>query len=86
MTSDGLKMTRLRVVGARETLKKLAKRAVKTVYVAKDAQRALIEEVLAASERQGIPIEFIDTMEALGQMCGIEVPAVCAAVLKTPKS
>ncbi|MCY0880733.1 MAG: ribosomal L7Ae/L30e/S12e/Gadd45 family protein [Firmicutes bacterium] len=78
-----LKMNSGRVVGARQTLRRIAMGQVQAVYVAQDAQDALIEPVLHECTNKGIPVIFVETMAELGQMCGIAVGAACAAQLRS---
>jgi large subunit ribosomal protein L7A len=78
---DELKNRRRRVVGMRETLKRMTQGMAVGVFVAKDAEPRVIEEVVAQSQARGVPLEYVDSMDELGRLCGIEVGAACAALL-----
>lgn len=80
MDRRALKDSRLRVVGRRETLKYIQRGMAAAVYVASDANRALLSEIEEHCRTHQIPITYVDSMKELGQLCGIEVKAVCAAL------
>jgi large subunit ribosomal protein L7A len=65
----------------RETLKKIAHGTAFHVFVEKDAEPRVIEDIVAQSQTRNIPIDYVDTMEELGRLCGIEVRAACAALV-----
>jgi large subunit ribosomal protein L7A len=69
----------------RETLKRMTQGMTVGVFVAKDAEPRVIEEVVAQSKSRGVPVDYVDSMDELGRLCGIEVGAACAALLsETP--
>ncbi|MDA8199439.1 MAG: ribosomal L7Ae/L30e/S12e/Gadd45 family protein [Thermaerobacter sp.] len=76
-----LAKSRRRVVGVKETLKRLAGHQVVAVFVAADASAALLDPVLKLAESQRVPWSRVDTMVELGRRCGIQVGAACAGVL-----
>ena len=78
---DALANPRQRVVGTRETLKKISQGAALRVYVAQDAQAVRVREIVRQCELRQIPLTYIDSMAELGKLCGIEVGAACAAVV-----
>ncbi len=81
MDIDALHDSRRRVVGMRETLKTIARGNALRVYVARDAEPRVIEDIVAQSQTRKIPMDYVDTMEELGRLCGIEVRAACAALV-----
>lgn len=81
MNRAALKDFRHRVVGRRETLKRIQRGAASVVYVARDADNAILSEIEEQCRIHQIPIQAIDTMQELGKLCGIEVAAACAAVV-----
>ncbi|MHB1610119.1 MAG: ribosomal L7Ae/L30e/S12e/Gadd45 family protein [Sulfobacillus sp.] len=81
METDPLRDPRQRVVGTRETLKKIGQNSVVRVYVAKDSDARLVQEVLTVCQARRVPLYYIDSMAELGRLCGIEVAAACAAVI-----
>lgn len=78
---SALKDSRQRVVGTRETLKRVVRRTAVCVYVARDADPKLIDDVVRQCEAYHVPVQYVDTMVDLGRSCGIEVKAACAAVV-----
>ncbi|MBX6350159.1 MAG: ribosomal L7Ae/L30e/S12e/Gadd45 family protein [Clostridia bacterium] len=83
MSDDRLKDARRRTVGVKQTTKSVQRGAALLVYVAKDADRAVVSELLALCRDRGVPIVEVEAMAELGRACGIEVGASAAAVLKT---
>lgn len=71
-----------RTVGARQTLKALQRRAARVVFVARDADPAVVEPILELARGQGVPLVYVDSMQALGRACGIEVGASSAALVE----
>jgi len=51
------------------------------VFVAKDADRRVVESVLAAARDRGLEIVEVGSMRELGRVCGIAVGASAAAIL-----
>ena len=76
-----LAKSRRRVVGVKETLKRLGGHQVAEVVVAADASAAILDPVLKLAESQGVLLSRVDTMAELGRWCGIQVGAACAGVL-----
>ncbi|MDU6879114.1 ribosomal L7Ae/L30e/S12e/Gadd45 family protein [Clostridium tepidum] len=71
-----------KVVGVKQTVKALKNNTVKTLYVSKDADESLIKPLIELAEENSIDIIKIDTMKELGRLCGIDVSAATAALLK----
>lgn len=82
MSAESLRQVPRRVVGAKQTLKKIARGAVSEVYVAKDADPGVVSDVIREAEARTLPLYYVPTMEELGRQCGIQVGAACAAVLE----
>lgn len=70
-----------KVVGFKQSLRAIKSGACKKVYVAKDADNKLVEEVKIAAQYNSLDIVYIDTMKELGKLCGIEVGAATAVIL-----
>ncbi|MCL4351291.1 MAG: ribosomal L7Ae/L30e/S12e/Gadd45 family protein [Firmicutes bacterium] len=81
METDVLRDPRQRVVGTRETLKKISQNKAVRVYVAQDADAKMVAEVVKATQTRGVPLGYIDSMTELGRLCGIQVGAACATVI-----
>lgn len=74
-------LTAKKVVGTKETLRMVEKRRCKVVFVAKDASEEVLRPLLTACEREKVAVETVDTMEHLGECCGIKVAAASAGIL-----
>lgn len=83
MSTQALRQSRWRVVGAKETLKQVIAGHAVEVYVARDTDSKVVSVIIAESERRHLPVCYVDTMKALGEMCGIEVNATAAALTKS---
>ncbi|AVQ38202.1 ribosomal L7Ae/L30e/S12e/Gadd45 family protein [Clostridium botulinum] len=71
-----------KVVGVKQTVKALKNNTVKALYVSKDADESLIKPLIELAEENSIDIINVDTMKELGRLCGIDVSAATAALLK----
>lgn len=71
-----------KVIGKKQTMRLLLEDEVKTVYIARDADSSVTNEVIELCKNKGVEIVYIDKMRELGDICGIEVNAATAAVLK----
>ena len=69
------------IVGTKQTLKQLELGAVKTVFVAKDADDRVTGQVLELAKAKNVNIEFIETMKELGKKCNVEVKTAVAAII-----
>ena len=70
------------VVGSRQTLKAIANNQVKKIYLANDIDQPLKSELLEAVDNNNIPFEIVESKNELGRICGIDVSAASAALLK----
>lgn len=77
-----LQAAREKTVGAKQTMKALKKDQAKTVYIAENAERNIIEPILAACREKQVPVIRVDTMKTLGKACGIKVGCASAAIIK----
>ncbi|CAM4252607.1 ribosomal L7Ae/L30e/S12e/Gadd45 family protein [Paenibacillus alkaliterrae] len=68
-------------VGAKQTMKMLEHNRAIEVYVARDADPQMKEKIVHLCERTGVPYKWIDTMDDLGETCGINVGAAMAALV-----
>jgi large subunit ribosomal protein L7A len=80
---ERLRAAEFRAVGSNQTAKAIGKGRAQLVYVAKDADRRVVEAVLTAARTRGLDIIEIASMRDLGRACGIAVGASAAAVLAT---
>lgn len=71
------------IVGAKQLRKALNAGRVKAVWLAKNADPAVTEPLVAQCESCGIAYDLTYTMQELGKLCGIEVGAAAAASVKS---
>ena len=74
--------TGLKTVGARQTLKALQRRAARVVFIARDADPAVVQPIVELARSQAVQLVYVDTMQSLGRACGIEVGASTAALVE----
>ncbi len=71
-----------KTVGTKQTLKAIERGESKTVYVAEDAERRVVEPIIQMCEKKGIPVVRVASMRELGRACGIKVGCASAAVIE----
>lgn len=74
--------TSKRVVGTNQVKRALKNDMVEKVFIAKDADRRVVDEVIEICKEKGIEIVYVESMKKLGQQCNIDVKAASAALLK----
>lgn len=77
-----LSETSNRIVGTKQVIKHLRQNSLATLYLAADADTSVRGMLREAVGGQEIEIVEVPTMKELGQMCGIDVGAACAALRK----
>ncbi len=70
-----------RVVGAKQTRRALNAGQVRRLFLAQDADPALVDPLAELARSAGVPVEKGVTMAQLGAACRIAVGAACCAVL-----
>lgn len=70
------------LVGSKQTLKAIANNQAKMIFLAKDIDQPLKKEILEAVNNNNIPFEIVESKDELGRICGIDVSAASAALLK----
>ncbi len=81
---ERLKAAAHRAVGTNQTTKAITRGAAQLVFIAKDADRRVIGEVVAAAGVRGLEVVEVDSMRELGRACGIAVGAAAAAIVAPP--
>ncbi len=76
-----LRKKQMRVVGFKETLKAITAGQVRVVYLAKDADEPIKDQIIKACDNNQIPLEMIERKTYLGEACGIDVGSATAALL-----
>lgn len=74
--------TNKKVIGKKQTQRALLSKEAESVYIAKDADRKVVDEIITISDENDINIIYVETMDKLGKMFGIDVKAAVAATLK----
>lgn len=77
-----VKLPAKRIVGAKQTLKAAKSGTADVIYLANDADPKVTMPIIEACKQSNTRIVYIDTMEELGKMCGIDVGAATACVTK----
>ena len=76
------KMPEKRIVGAKQTLKAIKTGTAKIVYIAQDAEPKVINPIIEVSNQKNIEIVYLESMEKLGTLCGIDVGAATACLIE----
>lgn len=71
-----------RVVGQRQVLRALDGNKAARVYLGKDADGFIYHRINGLCEEKNVPVTVVDSMQQLGKLCSVDVPAAAAAVLK----
>lgn len=79
-----LESAKNRLVGTKQVLKALNADEIAVLYIANDADVSIKEKILAAAGSQDVRVIYADTMQVLGECCGIDVLAACAAIKREP--
>lgn len=69
-------------IGIKQSIRALNDDLAQTVYIAKDADGTLTEELVRLSEAKQVTVIYAESMKELGKACGIDVGAATAVVLK----
>lgn len=77
-----LQQANKRTVGTRQTLKAVERDQAEIVYIADDAEKYILRPLLELCQEKNIPVVTLETMQQLGETCGIEVKAAAAALMK----
>lgn len=81
---EHLRAAEYRAVGAHQTVKAIQRGRARLVVVAADADRRVVQGVVAAGRDRGLEVIEAGSMKELGRACGIAVGAAAAAVLAPP--
>ena len=69
-----------KIVGTKQVVRAITAGEVKTVYLATDADVFVTRRVYDLCREKKIPVVEVPSMKALGEACGVEVKAACAAI------
>lgn len=82
MPLERLSKARRKVVGSKQTLKAVDRNQAKVVYVAKNAERQVVDPIIQACSNKSVPVIYVESMQVLGKACGIEVGCAATAILE----
>jgi large subunit ribosomal protein L7A len=71
-----------KTVGIKQTTKAVAAGKAKTVFIARDADTKVIDNLINQCNENMLEVVYVDSMKNLGKACGIEIGAAAAAILK----
>lgn len=71
-----------KVIGIKQATKSLKNGLGKTLYIASDADEQLVKPVIELAKIMSVDTVYIDTMKALGKLCGIDVGSAVTLILK----
>ena len=71
-----------KTIGAKQTLKNIARGTVKYVFIGHDSDESVVEPIRIACAEQRIPVNDKYTMDDLGRACRIKVRATAVGVLR----
>lgn len=69
-------------VGLKQVKKAVEGKKAEKVYLAVDCDSTISNQIKSLCSREGVAVEEVPSMRELGTMCGIEVKASCAVILK----
>ncbi len=75
-----------RVVGAKQTRRAVADGRAVRVYLAEDADPNVTGPIEDLCQEQGVEVQKVPAMRALGTTCGIAVGAAVAALVSSEQS
>ncbi len=70
-----------KLVGAKQTLKAVEAGRASVIYLAKDAEERVSSPIVRQALERDTEIVYVETMQQLGKLCGIEVGAAAAALV-----
>ena len=79
---EALRTAANKVVGTKQVTRALKAGKAARAYVANDADTFIFQQVIRAAEEARVPCVRVNSMKELGMVCGVEVPAAAAAVLR----
>lgn len=77
-----LKKASKKTIGTKQTLRAIQQEQVKLVFIAQDAENHVVSDILQLCQKKDIDSVYVDSMEKLGEACGIQVGAASAAILR----
>lgn len=70
-----------KVVGIKQTLRTVEKHLCNTVIIADDAGTDVLTPLLIQCKRNGVEVHTVESMDLLGELCGIRIGAAAAGII-----
>ena len=70
------------VVGIKQSKRAVSEGLAKKAFAARNADPEIVSAFEKLCEKNGVELEWVDSMEELGRACGINVGSACAVLLK----
>ncbi len=70
------------VVGMKQTTKMIEEEKATLVFIANDANEHIIDKIKVVCEKHSVKVIYVDTMDELGNACGISRNAATACIIK----
>ena len=71
-----------RVIGVNQSIKQVIKGNADYVYIAKDAEKHIVQELEKICLANNIEIKYIDSMKKLGKMFNVQVKVAAVTILR----
>lgn len=71
-----------KIVGTKQVRRAINSQDVEAVYIAKDAENNIKDEIAQICSERQIQVIYVENMKKLGDACGIDVNAATAALVK----
>jgi large subunit ribosomal protein L7A len=75
-------ITHNKIVGVKQVRKALKNEEIQAVYIAEDAEKQITDEIAQICNNKDVQVVYVDNMKKLGNVCGIDVNAAVAALIK----
>ncbi|WP_366923269.1 ribosomal L7Ae/L30e/S12e/Gadd45 family protein [Metallumcola ferriviriculae] len=82
MPLETLRTAGNKTIGTKQTIKAVQKGLVQVVFVAEDADKQMVTSLTDLCHQNQVPVNRVPSMKELGEVCGIQVGAAAAAILK----
>jgi large subunit ribosomal protein L7A len=69
-------------IGIKQSIKAVEEMKAQIVFIALDADNKITSRLIEISEQNNVQIEYVDTMKQLGNLCGIDIDASSAVILR----
>lgn len=80
--NDNPSLPSARVAGYKQTIRSIENGKAKLVYIAKDADRRLIQKLKDVATNYNVKYQMVESMILLGQMAGLKIETSAACTLK----